>query len=96
MVSSGLAILNAEVFDDGFRSQRRGQAKAGTPAILGDAMPATKKKRGRPQVASDEDEPEEDKKRPRGRPRLDTTDQTAKDVSWGAAHPLTRNHDVSD
>ncbi|KAK8068693.1 hypothetical protein PG994_005309, partial [Apiospora phragmitis] len=76
-----LAILSAERYDDGRRAQRaasNGPAmKKAISSVGGKTIP---KKRARKQPSVDHDEPDEEKKRARGRPRLDTTDQTPQEA----------------
>lgn len=77
VMQSDLAILNAAQYEDGDTFKRA--LKESPPSRGG---PGTKK---RPRTVFG-DEPalgdaEEEKKRSRGRPRLDPTDQTAQDVS---------------
>ncbi|KAK8097564.1 uncharacterized protein PG998_013050 [Apiospora kogelbergensis] len=69
-----LAILSAERYDDGLRAQR---AASHGPATATKRAPG---KRARKQPSVDQDEPDEEKKRARGRPRLDTTDQTPQEA----------------
>ncbi|KAK3901896.1 hypothetical protein C8A05DRAFT_44556 [Staphylotrichum tortipilum] len=84
-----LAILSAEVYDDSpaFASSARQPvtrklALASGPSQRGSAEGGPRK-RARTQTAEDAAEPaeaEDDKKRSRGRPRLDTKDETAADT----------------
>ncbi|KAK7975292.1 hypothetical protein PG989_013755 [Apiospora arundinis] len=72
-----LAILSAERYNDGHRTQRA--AGNGPPmkrAALSVGEKSVPKKRARKLPSLGHDEPDEEKKRARGRPRLDTTDQT--------------------
>lgn len=78
-----LPILSAEVFDDGAaygsasHSTKHKTQHSTSASYSTDDVP---RKRTRTQAA-DAAEPEEEKKRARGRPRLDTKDETAADVS---------------
>jgi hypothetical protein len=80
-----LAILSAEVYDDGgrFPAARRapqGKKKQQSP----DNTTGEDKPRKRAKVASPDsgEKDDEEKKRARGRPRLETTDQTPAEVSF--------------
>lgn len=77
VMQSDLAILNAAQYGDGLEFEQ--SLKAPPPARGGHGP------KKRPRVLSDDEstqvEPEEEKKRSRGRPRLDPTDQTPQDVS---------------
>ncbi|PSR76757.1 hypothetical protein BD289DRAFT_456903 [Coniella lustricola] len=78
-ITSPLAVLNAEQYDDIYLTAK--MTKTGkTPRLQRDGAP---RKRARTSAANatvqDLDEAEEKTKRTRGRPRLDTTDQTAAD-----------------
>ncbi|KAK8045650.1 hypothetical protein PG993_005674 [Apiospora rasikravindrae] len=86
VMSSDLAILSAERYDDGCRPHRAasnapGMKKAISSAGGGDRS-IIPKKRTRKQSSVDHDEPDEEKKRARGRPRLDTTDQTPQEAGF--------------
>jgi hypothetical protein len=91
VMHSDLAILNATQYDAG-PSFRRGRITGGPKKT--DPSPrdeAGSKKRPRVAPAdepaqADQAEPEEEKKRARGRPRLDPTDQTPQDVSCDSPH----------
>lgn len=81
VMGSDLAILSAERYDDGRRAQR--PATNGTAmkkAISSGGDKSVPKKRARKQPPVDQDEHDEEKKRARGRPRLDTTDQTPQEA----------------
>lgn len=78
-----LAILSAERYDDGLRAQR---AASHGPATATKRAPG---KRARKQPSVDQDEPDE-KKRARGRPRLDTTDQTPQEAGVPPFIPMFR------
>ena len=76
-----LAILSAESYDDGslipFPDRPAPKTKKKTPpTTAGNDGPRKRTKR----QSSDPDENEGDKKRSRGRPRLDMKDETAADV----------------
>lgn len=75
-----LAILSAEVYETGLSRSSTGR-KAGTRKAKAprDAENGSRK-RARNQ-STETSEPEDDKKRVRGRPRLDPKDETAADVS---------------
>lgn len=78
-----LPILNAEVYDDGpaFGSTKRLAATRKKQASSSSRDPEDgPRKRARAQAA-DTSEHEDEAKRARGRPRLDTKDETAADVS---------------
>ncbi|KAL0943041.1 BZIP family transcription factor [Colletotrichum truncatum] len=80
MQNPQLSILNAESFDDGspaFRASRSLTAGR-TRATAGDAA-RTAKKRSKAQSSDGCEPEEEEKRRSRGRPRLDANDETAKD-----------------
>ncbi|KAK8084203.1 hypothetical protein PG997_005474 [Apiospora hydei] len=84
VMSSDLAILSAESYDDGCRPHR---AASNGPAMRKSISSAAgdkpiPKKRTRTQSSLDHDEPDEEKKRARGRPRLDTTDQTPQEAAY--------------
>ncbi|KAI0595179.1 hypothetical protein F4775DRAFT_570466 [Biscogniauxia sp. FL1348] len=75
---SDLAVLSAEQYDDG-RVTKRSGAVVARKLNTSRASPletVNPKKRGRKPSEEGHDEPEEETKRARGRPRLDTTDQT--------------------
>jgi hypothetical protein len=83
-----LAILSAEVYDDSpaFASAGRPPVTRKPPSAPGPSQRGAAegpRKRTRTQTAEDAEaaEGEDDKKRSRGRPRLDTKDETAADVS---------------
>ncbi|KAI1632906.1 hypothetical protein F4809DRAFT_57577 [Biscogniauxia mediterranea] len=75
---SDLAVLSAEQYDDGRVTKRSGSVvtrKLNT-SRASPLETVNPKKRGRKPSEEGHDEPEEETKRARGRPRLDTTDQT--------------------
>ncbi|KAK1574735.1 BZIP family transcription factor [Colletotrichum navitas] len=76
-----LNILNAESYNDGklgFRAPRSLPSGRPRRAATGDEPPRSKK-RTKAQSSEAGELEDEDKKRSRGRPRLDTNDETAKD-----------------
>jgi len=73
-MKSDLAILNAEQFDDGVRVSSGKAARSADNGL-------NPRKRAKTQPSSGTEKEEEEKKRTRGRPRLDTRDETAADVS---------------
>ncbi|ETS78586.1 hypothetical protein PFICI_10648 [Pestalotiopsis fici W106-1] len=82
VMQSDLAILNAAQYEDGLSSSRGGHG----PAVPMKAIPSVREEapsRKRPRAAStaqaSQADHEEDKKRARGRPRLDPKDQTPQD-----------------
>ncbi|KAK1993453.1 BZIP family transcription factor [Colletotrichum falcatum] len=80
MQNPELSILNAESYDDGmsgFRAPR--SLPSGRPRRATGNEPVRPKKRTKAQSSDAGELDDEDKKRSRGRPRLDTTDETAKD-----------------
>ncbi|OHW90378.1 bZIP transcription factor [Colletotrichum incanum] len=80
MENPELSILNAESYDDGmskFHAPRR--LPSGRSRKVTDDEPVRSKKRTKAQSSEAGDLEEEEKKRSRGRPRLDTNDETAKD-----------------
>ncbi|KAI3546902.1 BZIP family transcription factor [Colletotrichum filicis] len=82
MQNSGLSILNAESFDDGMSGFRapRSLPPGGKPAAdTSEEAKRSSKKRSKTQSVEVVELDEEEKKRSRGRPRLDTNDETAKD-----------------
>ncbi|OLN87092.1 hypothetical protein CCHL11_06491, partial [Colletotrichum chlorophyti] len=81
MQTPGLSILNAESYDDGNAGFQAPRSLPATRRSRGDGdVSAQSKKRPKAQPAQDgEVAEEEEKKRSRGRPRLDTNDETAKD-----------------
>lgn len=74
-----LPILSAEIYDAGLPSRRRAVTRKAQTHASGDAEDVPRK-RARTQT-TEASEPEDEKKRSRGRPRLDTKDETAADVS---------------
>ncbi|KAK1675297.1 BZIP family transcription factor [Colletotrichum godetiae] len=81
MQNPGLSILNAESFDDGmsgFRAPRSLPPGKSGPDTS-DEPKRSSKKRSKAQSAEVAELDDEEKKRSRGRPRLDTNDETAKD-----------------
>ncbi|KAK7932708.1 hypothetical protein PG985_003420 [Apiospora marii] len=91
VMGSDLAILSAERYDDGRRVQR--PASNGTAmkkAISSGGDKSVPKKRARKQPPVDQDEHDEEKKRARGRPRLDTTDQTPQEAGVPVLTPQQR------
>lgn len=85
MQNPGLSILNAESFDDGmsgFRAPRSLPPGGKSGADTSEEPKRSSKKRSKAQSTEVIELDEEEKKRSRGRPRLDTNDETAKDVSW--------------
>ncbi|KAK8131805.1 hypothetical protein PG984_008243 [Apiospora sp. TS-2023a] len=85
VMGSDLAILSAERYDDGRHAQRPA-ASNGTAMkkalSSGGGEKSVPKKRARKQPPVDQDEHDEEKKRARGRPRLDTTDQTPQEAGF--------------
>ncbi|KAF9880562.1 BZIP family transcription factor [Colletotrichum karsti] len=82
MQNPELSILNAESFDDGtggagFRAPRS-LPPGRSQAVAGDES-GRSRKRTKAQSTEGFEQEEEEKKRSRGRPRLDTNDETAKD-----------------
>ncbi|GJC79913.1 hypothetical protein ColLi_02751 [Colletotrichum liriopes] len=83
MQDPALSILNAESYDDGMsnfhapRSLPSGKSRR----VTGDE-PVRSKRRAKAQSSEAGDLEEEEKKRSRGRPRLDTNDETAKDRAY--------------
>ena len=81
-----LAILSAESYDDG-RKHRRSTGKTRIKSTVagvvtqdsGDGPSRKRRKTSSPDAAGEEEEGE--KKRTRGRPRLEPKDETAQDVS---------------
>ncbi|EFQ31404.1 BZIP family transcription factor [Colletotrichum graminicola M1.001] len=76
-----LKILNAESYNDGksaFRAPRSLPSGRPRRAAIGDEPPKSKK-RTKAQSSEAGELEDEDKKRSRGRPRLDTNDETAKE-----------------
>jgi hypothetical protein len=87
---SELSILSAEQFDDGvrFRPTRAAADPRKTSRDTEDGTPA--RKRSKTQVSDGAEPDDEEKKRSRGRPRLDTKDETAADVSCSLIVPPAR------
>ncbi|GKT52335.1 uncharacterized protein ColSpa_12516 [Colletotrichum spaethianum] len=83
MQNPELSILNAESYDDGtskFRAPR--SLPSGRSRKVTRDEPTTSKKRTKAQSSEAGELEEEEKKRSRGRPRLDTNDETAKDRAY--------------
>jgi hypothetical protein len=75
-----LAILSAEKYDDGIQLSSRNARKPAAGAMTGEAQEGPVRKRRK--ASSPHGAPEEEeKKRSRGRPRLEPKDETAQDVS---------------
>ncbi|OHE91342.1 BZIP family transcription factor [Colletotrichum orchidophilum] len=84
MHNPGLSILNAESFDDymsGFRAPR--SLPPGKSVVeTSDEPKRSSKKRSKAQSTEGAELDDEERKRSRGRPRLDTNDETAKDRAY--------------
>ncbi|KAF5487213.1 hypothetical protein CGCS363_v013863 [Colletotrichum siamense] len=80
MQNPELSILNAESFDDGVPGFHapRSLPPAGRARVAGEDS-GKSRKRTKMQAVDTCEQEEEEKKRSRGRPRLDTNDETAKD-----------------
>ncbi|KAF4809789.1 hypothetical protein CGCTS75_v014708 [Colletotrichum tropicale] len=80
MQNPELSILNAESFDDGVPGFHapRSLPPAGRSRVAGEES-GKSRKRAKTQAVDTCEQEEEEKKRSRGRPRLDTNDETAKD-----------------
>ncbi|KAI1080011.1 hypothetical protein F5B20DRAFT_148004 [Whalleya microplaca] len=77
-IHPNLAILSAQEHTDGRRSKRPGPMTAPkAPNLVFSNYTPKQKKRGRKLADVDQDVPEEETKRTRGRPRLDSKDETA-------------------
>ena len=91
-----LAILSAEIYTPVLpfpRSIRSETAKKAPPPSRPSASEDTPRKRQKVQPSEDVPErEEEEKKRARGRPRLDVKDETAADVSGITVHCPRRFH----
>lgn len=83
VMQSDLAILNATQYEDGVPSQRGHAASAPmkTPHAPLSEPPSRKRPRTVSTAQPAQAEHEEEKRRARGRPRLDPKDQTPQDVS---------------
>lgn len=86
-MQSDLAILNAAQYEDGVPSHRGHAASAPmkTPHAPLDEPPSRKRPRTVSTAQPAQAEHEEEKRRARGRPRLDPKDQTPQDVSHVAS-----------
>ena len=80
-MTSDLAILNAEQYNDGvpFASPRAAKKAPLPAASVDDGSGPRKRAKTKATVSAGEGE-EEEKKKARGRPRLDTKDETAAEV----------------
>lgn len=81
-MQSDLAILNAAQYEDGLSSHRGGRAPAvpmKTSPSMRDEAPSRKRPRTASSAQPSQADHEEEKKRSRGRPRLDPKDQTPQD-----------------
>ncbi|KAI0423920.1 hypothetical protein F5Y09DRAFT_336189 [Xylaria sp. FL1042] len=73
-IKGPLDVLNAEEYDDGRYTNRRGIFKADAHVVSTAPAPSNPKKRGRKVSQNDHVEPVEEIKRARGRPRLEAGD----------------------